>query len=117
MPDDLGMSKRRKKAKKAGVDVKDLDRDRSEPTVSRSDFASLQGNLAVVQGELQEIRESIPTVDVNEQAALNAKIDGEILRIDLLEEAIGNAISKTTILEQQLESLDIGEYNVEEFPI
>jgi hypothetical protein len=115
---ELGMAKRRKKAKAQGVEVKDLVRETSsEPVVSRADITSLEAHLASLEGSITAIRESLPDIDSTELAVMEAKIVEQVQTVSLITKLVGEIIGRITITEQKLTSIDIGKYQVEEFPI
>jgi ABC-type transporter Mla subunit MlaD len=114
---DLGIAKRRKRAKKLDIPVGDLPRETGQTEVSPGDIESLRGNLASVEGQLEILRENIPNISETEVAGLSANILQITESIQILEEITGELNGQVAILKEAFASFDVGAYDVEEFPI
>jgi len=119
MERDLGIARRRRRSPSTDGELPQppLRAKPSTPAVTPADIESLKAQLSSMNGELLSLQEQISGLNDNETIELQGSVAEIREDIEILNALATRTAGEVEILITRLAAFDIGEYQVEEFPI
>lgn len=112
---DLGIAKKRKRAasEEAGVASKMT----TKPEVTQQDLESIKAQLASIEGQMSTLREQVITQSGNDTTEIYDELSARHEAIEILETMANRALGEIEALQLQIDNIDIGAYEVGDFPV